>query len=166
MSDFVVSQILIAIAICFDIISFQLRDRRYILLCLVCAGLLISAHFYFLGNLTAMWLLLISVSRYFTSIFTTSRWLAFFFIAVASVSTFLTYNGFQSLISLTGASFQTLAAFHKKDQQMRQLMIVGVSFWLIHNILAESPGAVIMEVIFLTSNLIGYYRFYIYPKTS
>jgi hypothetical protein len=34
----------------------------------------------------------------------------------------------------------------------------------VHNILAGSPGAVLMEAIFISSNIVGYFRFYIRPK--
>ena len=43
-------------------------------------------------------------------------------------------------------------------------MFIGTSFWLVHNYFANSPAAVFMEVLFLGSNLIGYYRHYIKPK--
>ncbi len=39
-------------------------------------------------------------------------------------------------------------------------MIVGTLLWLIHNYLAGSPTAVLMELLFISSNLIGYYRYY------
>jgi hypothetical protein len=47
---------------------------------------------------------------------------------------------------------------------LRQLMFIGTCLWLIHNIIAGSPGAVIMEIIFLSSNMVGYFRYYIKPK--
>ena len=39
-------------------------------------------------------------------------------------------------------------------------MLIGTGLWLIHNILAGTPMAVLMEILFITSNLVGYYRFY------
>ena len=43
-------------------------------------------------------------------------------------------------------------------------MLIGTSLWIVHNFLAGSPGAVLMEAIFISSNLVGYFRFYIRPK--
>ena len=43
-------------------------------------------------------------------------------------------------------------------------MLAGTTIWIVHNYLAGSPGAVLMEALFISSNLIGYFRFYIRPK--
>ncbi len=46
------------------------------------------------------------------------------------------------------------------DKRFRELMMLGIAIWIVHNILAGSPGAVVLETFFLGSNLVGYYRFY------
>ncbi len=160
MSAFLLSQILVAIAICFDILSFQLKKRTQIVLCLSLAGIFISSHFVLLEKWTAAVLMMIAVTRYLSSYFTTSKKIMGLFVSASFVSSALTFQGLLSIISCLGAVFQTLGAFCNEDKQLRQLMIIGTLFWLIHNIMAASPGAVVMEVLFLTSNLIGYYRFY------
>jgi hypothetical protein len=43
-------------------------------------------------------------------------------------------------------------------------MLVGTMIWITHNYLAGSPGAVLMEALFISSNLVGYFRYYIRPK--
>ena len=45
MTPFILSQILIGIAICFDLISFQLKERGKILGCLLVSCTLIGIHF-------------------------------------------------------------------------------------------------------------------------
>lgn len=164
MSAFLLSQILVAIAICFDILSFQLKKRTHIVLCLSLAGIFISSHFLLLEKWTAAVLMMIAVTRYLSSYFTTSKKIMGLFVSASFVSTVLTFQGLLSIISCMGSIFQTMGAFCNDDKQLRQLMIIGTLFWLIHNIMAASPGAVVMEVLFLTSNLIGYYRFYIKNK--
>ena len=57
--------------------------------------------------------------------------------------------------------FQTIGAFNKNDKQLRQFIIIGTLFWLCHNYIAGSPVAELMEILFLSSNITGYYRFYI-----
>ncbi len=164
MSAFILSQILVAIAICFDILSFQLKKRTHIVLCLSLAGIFISSHFLLLEKWTAAVLMMIAVTRYLSSYFTTSKKIMGLFISASFVSSILTFQGILSVLSCMGSIFQTMGAFCNDDKQLRQLMIIGTLFWLIHNIMAASPGAVVMEVLFLTSNLIGYYRFYIKNK--
>jgi len=159
-SAFLWSQALIAIAIVFDLVSFQFKQRQKIVCCLCVSGILISAHFVLLDQWTAAGLMLLASIRYFTSIFTTSKRLMFLFFTCALVITSMTFSGLISLLSFSGTVFQTTAAFCKSDQRLRQLMILGTSFWLLHNYLAGSPTAVVMELLFIGSNIIGYYRYY------
>ncbi|ODY89618.1 YgjV family protein [Vibrio parahaemolyticus] len=160
MSAFLWSQILIAIAIVLDLISFQFKQRQKIVCCLCISGILISAHFVLLEQWTAASLMLLASVRYFASIFTTSRRWMFLFLTSALIITVLTFVDLINLISFGGTLFQTTAAFCKSDQRLRQLMIVGTFLWLIHNYLSGSPTAVLMELLFLGSNIIGYYRYY------
>lgn len=39
-------------------------------------------------------------------------------------------------------------------------MLLGTLCWLLNNLLMGSPVAVLMEGLFLISNLVGYYRFH------
>ncbi len=43
-------------------------------------------------------------------------------------------------------------------------MLMGTILWTGHNIHAGSPMAVLMELIFISSNLIGYFCFYLLPE--
>ncbi|MEZ9298136.1 YgjV family protein [Vibrio splendidus] len=160
MSAFLWSQVLIAIAIVFDLISFQFKQRQKIVCCLCISGILISTHFALLEQWTAASLMLLASVRYFTSIFTTSKKLMFLFLTSAVVITVMTFINLISLLSFGGTLFQTTAAFCQSDQRLRQLMIFGTLLWLIHNYLVGSPTAVLMELLFIGSNIIGYYRYY------
>lgn len=164
MSPFLVSQILVAIAICFDVLSFQFKDRKQIVACLACSCTLIATHFVLLNQLTAAILMGIATIRYITSIFTTSKKSMVFFALGTVVSTTLTFGGLISLISCTGSLLQTTAAFCENDKRLREIMIAGTCFWMVHNILAQSPVAVAMELLFISSNGVGYYRYYIRPQ--
>lgn len=163
MSYFVLSQILVAIAIVFDLMSFQFKDRRKIVFSLFIAGLLISTHFLLLEQWAAAGLMAIASIRYLTSFFTTSKkWMTVFILSSVGI-TILTYAAVTNLISCIGSIIQTGAAFCENDKKLRQLMIVGTSFWLIHNYMVGSPVAVVMELLFIASNIIGYFRHYIAP---
>jgi len=161
MSDFVLSQLLISIAIVFDIASFQFKKRQHILSCLSVAGVLICAHFILLSQWTAAGVMAIATVRYVISIFTAAKYYRWLFMAGAIILTIFTFSSLVSLLSLMGSLFQTAAAFNKEDKRLRQLMIIGTCFWLLHNLIIHSPLAVLMEVIFLCSNLAAYYRFYL-----
>ena len=164
MTNFVLSQILVGIAIVFDIISFQCKERRQIVACLMGSCLLISSHFLLLGYSTAAALGIVAALRFFTGLFSTSKWVMGGFILASVVLSALTYSGVLSIVSGLGSVFGTTGTFCKNDKHLRQLMLVGTALWLIHNILAQSPAAVLMECLFIGSNLVGYYRYYIRPK--
>jgi hypothetical protein len=164
LSNFVLSQILIGIAICLDIISFQFKERRKILACLVVSTLLISSHFMLLEAWTAAFLGLLAVARYASSIFTTSTRVMWIFLIIIFAISVFSFEGLLSVLSCVAAVLTTIAAFSKDDKRLRQLMLIGTTIWIAHNYLAGSPGAVLMEAIFTASNLVGYFRYYIKPK--
>jgi hypothetical protein len=160
MSVFMISQLLIAIAICFDLMSFQFKQKRMIVTCLSVSVLLTSFHFALLAQWTAAALMLLAAVRYIVTIFSHSKRLMFLFLVANFVLTVVTFGGLTSLFSFAGGSIQTIASFSKSDQRLRQIMLVGISFWLVNHVLAGSPMAVMMELLFIGSNLVGYYRFY------
>jgi hypothetical protein len=164
MSDFLLSQILIGIAIFTDTISFQFKERKKIVACLLVSCALISTHFMLLGHWTAAWLGIVAAIRFTTSIFSTSKKLMGIFIFATIMTSIFTYEGLLSILGCTGSIFGTVASFCKEDKLLRQLMLIGTSLWIVHNFLAGSPGAVLMEAIFISSNIVGYFRFYIRPK--
>ncbi len=164
MSYFVLSQILIGIAIIFDILSFQFKERNKIVACLLVSCILIAIHFMLLGHWTAVCLGLLAAARFATSLFSTSKKVMGVFVCATILLSILSYEGLLSILACSGGCFGTVASFCKEDKQLRQLMLVGTSLWIVHNFLAGSPMAVLMEAIFIGSNLVGYFRYYIRPK--
>jgi len=166
MSDFLLSQILIGLAICTDTLSFQFKDRKKILACLLISCSLISAHFMLLGHWTAACLGVLAAFRFTASLFSTSKKLMAVFVVATVTISIVTYEGVLSILGCSGATFGTVASFCREDKLLRQLMLAGTSLWIVHNFLAGSPGAVLMEAIFISSNIVGYFRYYIRPKSK
>ncbi|MDB2385891.1 YgjV family protein [Shewanella sp.] len=160
MSAYILSQCLIAIAIVSDIISFQFKHKQKIVLCLCISGLLITCHFALLQQWTATALMSLATVRYFVSLFTHSKRVMALFLCLNTLVLFVTFSGLLSVLSFAGSSLQTIAAFCQNDLRLRQLMLVGTSIWLINNLVLGSPAAVLMEILFISSNLIAYYRYY------
>lgn len=164
MSPFVISQILVGLALCTDILSFQFKERKQIVSCLLVSCLLISSHFMILGHWTAASLGVIAALRFTTSIFSTSKYFMYLFIAATWVVSILTFQGLLSIIGCVAGTVGTMGSFCKEDKKLRQLMFGATLLWITHNYLAGSPGAVILEIFFAGSNIFGYYRFYIRPQ--
>ena len=163
MTPFVLSQILAGIAICSDLISFQFKEKKHIICCLLVSCIMISLHFMCLGHWTAACLAMVAMARFFTCLFTNSRVVMAGFVAAVLIVSVLTYEGLLSILGCSGAVVGTVASFSKTDKRLRQLMLVCTAIWILHNYLAGSPGAVLMELIFISSNLVGYFRYYIRP---
>ena len=161
MSSFALSQVLAAVAIGFDLLSFQFRERRRIIICLAISCLFIATHFALLGHGTATGLALLAAVRLVAGYLTTSKRVMLFFVAATVAMTACTFHGLLSVFSGLGSVFGTVGSFCRSDRTLRLVMMGATSLWLVHNILAGTPMAVLMEALFLGSNLLGYYRFYL-----
>ncbi|MEP5764101.1 MAG: YgjV family protein [Halieaceae bacterium] len=161
MSDFVLSQLLVGVVLCFDLASFQFRQKRHVLACLVGSGLLMGWHFYLVEAYTASVLGFIAAARFLTAMFSHSRWLLGLFLSLVLANAVISYAGLITLLATLGAVITTTASFLPSDKRFRQLMMPGIAVWIVHNVLAGSPGAVLLETFFLASNMVGYYRFYV-----
>ncbi|MGE4558889.1 MAG: YgjV family protein [Desulfobulbus sp.] len=161
MSPFLLSQILAAIAIGFDLLSFQFKNRQQIIACLSVSCLLIATHFVLLGVWTASGLALLAAVRLVAGYLTTSKRVMLLFVTVSILVAALTFHGLLSVLSCLGAVCGTIGSFCREDKHLRLVMMCATSLWLVHNILAGTPTAVLMEALFLSSNLLGYYRFYL-----
>lgn len=161
MSAFAISQILIAVAFISDMLSFQFKERKHVIICFVISATLIAVHFLLLGKLTAGFVVFVSVIRFVASYFTTSNKIMLLCMGLAVAAFVGTYSGFISIVALLASLIQTWGSFRAVDKQLRQGMMLGTVVWIVHNILAMTPAAVALEAFFLGSNIVGYYRFYI-----
>ncbi|MCO6357065.1 YgjV family protein [Pseudoalteromonas shioyasakiensis] len=163
---FILSQCLVAIATILDLASFQFKQRQAILACLFSSVLLTSVHFMLLDNFSAASLMLIAALRYGYCIFARKSWVMIAFMLLSISAVLFTWQSWVSFIALSATLLQTYASFQGKDFTLRILMIVGTIGWVAHNALVFSPLAVVMETVFLVSNLVGLWRFYVHPKPA
>ncbi len=161
MTAFFASQFLVGLAICTDLLSFQFKERERVLFCLVISCILVSLHFMLLGHWTASCLGLLGCLRFTICCFTTSQRCMVVFLGISLVISLLTWEGILSLLSTAAVACNTVGAFRGNDRRLRELMFAGALLWLIHNLLAGSPTAVLLETIFISSNIVGYYRHYL-----
>ncbi len=164
MSAFLLSQIVVSLAICLDLVSFQFKDRRKILLTLALAVFLIATHFALLGLWTAAAMAMLGSIRFLISIFTTARWVLWTFLSLNLVVAVATYIGPISVLAAIAGCMHTWASFQPSDKRLRLWMMLATSLWLSHNIWAGTPMGVVLEAMFLLSNLLGYYRHYWAPS--
>jgi len=164
MSANLLAQTLAAFALLLDVAAFQFRDRRLIIGCMLAASALLAAHFAVLGQTATAMLVCVSVLRYCVSLVTTSRvWMVVCMFAAAGALLFDSFH-LVTTLALVGSVVVTWAVFQQSDYRMRVTMIFGVALWVVHNVLIWSPLAALIEFLFLSSNLVGFWRFYLRPK--
>lgn len=160
MNAFLLSQILAGIAFALGITSFQFRTRRSVLLCLALLTVFNASHFLLLDRPTPAALLLLTGTRYLTSLLTVNRKVMYLFLALSAAAFLATYHSPLSLLALAAVCFGTYGSFQPADRTLRIFILLGNATWLLHNLLAATPVAAVMEAAFLTSNALGYWRFY------
>ena len=167
MSYFVISQALVTTAIVFDIASFQFKSREKLIACFLASSLLLSAHFFVLGQSSGGALYLLTFLRFLTAYFSKNQiWIVIYLLLAFGIFV-ITYQEIFSVFAFIGALASTYGAFQKNDRRIRIFMFIGTISWLVFNCIIFSPMAVLRQSIFAISNIIGYWRFYSRnPQTS
>jgi hypothetical protein len=160
MSPFALSQLLAAIGAVFGIVSFQLRERRSVLLCLTTLSCFNASHFLVLGRTTPAILLLLAATQFITALVSRHWWFAAFYLVAAAVAIGLSYQGLPSWLAFAAFCCGTYGSFQHSDRVLRQCFCAGNICWIVHNVIVGSPVAILIELSFLTSNLVGYWRLY------
>ncbi len=163
MSPFLLSQVLVTVAILFDVLSFQYKARKNTYFCLIISASLVCAHYFLLDNVAAGTLVALTAVRFIVCYYTTDKRFLMLFLILNVIATFYTYQSAYDLIIFIGNIIFMIGNFQNNNKLMRVLMMIGTSLYLSYNIIIASPMAVVLEGLFLVSNFIGYYRYYIRP---
>jgi hypothetical protein len=158
MTPFILSQILAALTLITGMTAFQFRERKHILLGWCVAASLAAAHFFILGRIEAGMLVAVTALRFLVSSFTTDARLMYLFMGLSVAGFALTYSSPVSFLALTATLIGTYGSFHGSEKAVRYTMMVTEVLWATHNLLVWSPVAVIMEILFFSSNLVGLLR--------
>jgi Bacterial inner membrane protein len=100
----------------------------------------------------------ITGSRFLLAGRSSAKWKFYFFMTAQLLAGYLTYSGMLSLYPLAASIIGTVAVFFFSNANMRIAMGACSVIWIVHNYLAGSPVAVVTEVVFLGSNIVGFIR--------
>lgn len=164
MSYFLLSQLLVAITLVIECFAMQFKNKDYMLAALSLSCLFNGLHYLLLDQATAGYIFLFSSVRFLISIKWKLPWLSLAALGISLLITVTTYNGLLSVIGFLATVLITLGSFSHNDKFLRLMMISGGTLWLIHNFILGSPVGVVLEVVFVTSSFIGYYRYYLAKK--
>lgn len=163
---FLASQILAGIAIIADVCSFQFKERKKIILFFIIAAVCIWLHYLLLERYSAAAIIAVGIVRFFVSYHKTDSYLIYVFTFLFAGITYLLYKDIYDIIIFIGITFVTIWVFQKNDKYLRQFMMCGTSCIILYNFLIFSPVGVLLETIFLGSNAVGYYRYYIKKRLN
>lgn len=161
---FLASQVLAGIAIIADIFSFQFKERRKIILFFIIAASCIALHYFLLERYVGAFLVTLWIVRFFIAYHSTWKYWKYIFIWLFSLTTYIFFKDWFDLVVLLGTIMITIWVFHSDDRKLRLIMMCGTSCVILYNFLIFSPVWVLLESIFLTSNIVGYWRYYIRKK--
>lgn len=164
LTPFLLSQILVFFALLADIASFQCKERKNILLFFTISATLLACHYFLLDRYTAFLLVFMSAIRYAIAYFSTRKEWMYLFIAISTVATIILYKDFLDIIMYIANVIGSIVAFQKSDKSLRLLAMSWTSLVIVYNILVKTPMGVLIETIFLLSNFVGYYRYYLRKK--
>ena len=160
MSPFLLSQAIATIAFACGVISFQSRARRSILLWLFGTGVANACHFFILDRTAPAVLFLIIGARCLAAAFSVNQRIMYVFIGLILVGFFSTYESPVGCLGLLGTLAATYGSFQRSEPRLRVFHMLSNVSWMVHNILVWTPVAAVTEATFLTSNVLGYWRFH------
>ncbi len=158
---FIISQILVFIAIITDFISFQVKDRKKVLLWLTLSCILVTIHYFLLWKINAWFLLVISTLSFLVSLFSyNKKWISVFFVLYL-IPILFNYKEISDILLFIAVYIMLIAKFQKDDKKIRIWIMIGCLFTITYNIIIFTPMWVLLECIFLWSNIIWYWKHYI-----
>lgn len=155
---FVLSQLLAFLAFAAGISAFQLKQRQAMLLCWFLSAALNASHFVVLGQLAAGLFVGVTAIRFLVAAYYPKPLLMWLFLVLSTLLLWLTYQSPLQLLPYLAAIIGTIGSFQQKVRLVRTCMAIGACAWICHNALVGSPVAVMMELAFLGSNLVGFLR--------
>lgn len=159
--SFFFSQVFAGLAIIADIFSFQFKERQKIIIFFMIAASCIALHYLFLERYVAALLIAVGILRFFVAYHRTDTILIYLFTVIYTCITYVFYKDIFDIIVYIATILITIWVFQSNDRYLRLYMMCGTSFVILYNFLIFSPVWVLLESIFLSSNLIGYYRHYL-----
>lgn len=160
MNEFLTSQAIAAVAFACGIVSFQCRHRRSMLFWLSGSAIVNACHYFVLDRPEPGTLFVIMGMRSLAAAFSVNRKVMYLFLALMVAGFSLSYENPLGFLALFAALLATYGSFQEAEQRVRLIYMLAAVTWTVHNILVRTPVAALMEVTFLASNAIGYWRFH------
>lgn len=169
---YVLSQIFIIINYIFLVVTYQLKNRKSILIFNFAAIIVTGLSYVFLSAWSGLAMVGVAIIRNIIFIVDekkngksekiTKKDIVILIVLymISIISAIFTYEGFLSLMSVFATMLYTFSIWQKKTGVYKVLGIPVSIIWIIYNIYIASIFGIILEIALLTSAIIGFVREY------
>lgn len=162
------AQLIGFVAVCFSFAIFQFNNRKKMLHISMCGQILYAIHFALLGAFTGSLMNVIGSARsyLFAKVDTDKKPIALFygFVLMYLVALFFTWKGPISILPVIGMISGTVAFWQTNPRHIRMIGLISPPLWFTYNFISGSYPGMLAEIVLLSSNLLGIYRFDFLPK--
>ena len=158
-------QILSIIGMILTVLSFQMKNKKQILIMQTAGSAFFLSSFILLGSLSAVYLNVVFLIRNIIFYFRTDKkwarskiWLYALLVAV-TLAGLLGYRSLWDILPVIGSIFGTVAAYMDSENMFRILKLGDSPCWFIYNLSIPSLGGLICETINIISIITGLIRF-------
>jgi len=155
----------------FNILSFQAKNSRQIMLMQMIGSLLFVLNYYFLGGYMGALMNFVCVFRaiYFVKVKNPPKYILGIFLAVFIGFYILTFTVFGKepttanllleILPIIGMTSTTYGYYSHSDRTIRRVGFINNPCWLTYNIFAKTIGGILCDSICIISVIIGLIRF-------
>lgn len=157
-ADPVIAQLLGLVSFALGVSTFYQKDDKRLKITMFIFNLNHLVHYLLLGAVPAALSSLLSSLRTGTSIYTSSKLVAFVFIAISVTAGWFVVEQWYGWFPIAGTVIGTYSLFCLSGIQMRLAFLVGASCWLTNNIIVGSIGGTLLEATVIGTNILTIYR--------
>ncbi len=170
MDNFLIAQIIFAIAALLGVIGVQQKKKQNILVFFATSTLLASLAFIFLEAYSGtISLFMMSVFAVISYLFDKKEnavpvWLTVLFIVIAATLGSLTVQAVTDVIPIIASTFYILAITRKQESYVRLLTAINLVLWVSFDSITSAYVAVLTDGAFAISTIIAIVRYDVIPK--
>ena len=158
------AQILSILGLIAMVLSYQMKERKWLLVMQLFSNLFFAVSYYLLDAKTGAVLSLVNVFRCIVFMNRDKKWgqsrlWLYFFLAVSLVGGILSWEGPRSLLIIAATLLLTVALYSDNMTFMRKIFLICPVLYIVYNILSGSIGGIGNDVFCLISAAIAFWRF-------
>ncbi len=159
-----IAQIVGILALIVMVCSYQMKQRKNLLILQIVANVLFIINYFLLGAMSGVVMNLINVARSYVfanddKAWAKSRWWLWLFVAAAVIGGILSWEGPLSLFMIAATVILNFALYCKNGALMRKLLLMPPLLYISYNVINKAFGAAGSDIFCFVSDAIAIWRF-------